>query len=491
MSLKVFPNSLEFEDNKFDMSLDALDRFVKSVLLGRNKNHKRRMVEKLQNYVEMYELLEDHFQNQISTRKIQVPDEIWLRIMTFLNYKDVFLNVSLASKHFYNLTHDSSIVKSIKLKKIEDQTKLKHKLQVLKRSKNIRHVDITNVDQSTNIQLEQVLKCNPKLKALNFYAPEGKDQYGCTFFEKFDEKKLPEKTKEMIKKYANQIETLEFDGISQELLSKEEYVALTNIPNLKCFKVVYPTYPFSSEEVLTPLAFDCKKLECITLRRLFKLKFVSSAFDGFFHERQNTLKRLRMVHLELLNENIFRNLSLCQNIEQLELEGCFMTYESLHSISQLPNLKTLKCGMITYAILEIANWPKLERFWKGNRYGCKSDAFLEEKFTDKCLKSLISNSPNIKSIHFDYPSVCNFSNKFLFEMCKETNVCISFGSQKYFEYSEYKNHIKKSPRQLEMETYICQQDIDVYEKYQNMKNEFSKWLNRDFPFFDCENHTIR
>ena len=55
--------------------------------------------------------------------------------------------------------------------------------------------------------------------------PAGKDQYGCTFFEKFDEKKLPEKTKEMIKKYANQIETLEFDGISQELLSKEEYVA--------------------------------------------------------------------------------------------------------------------------------------------------------------------------------------------------------------------------------------------------------------------------
>ena len=132
MSLKVFPNSFSIEQNNFDWFLNAMDRFVKGVLVGTNKNHKRRMIEKLQNYVEMSELLEDHFQNQISTRKIQVPDEIWLRIMKFLNYKDIFGNVSLVSKHFYNLTHDSSIVKSIKLKKIEDQSMLQHKMQVLK-----------------------------------------------------------------------------------------------------------------------------------------------------------------------------------------------------------------------------------------------------------------------------------------------------------------------------------------------------------------------
>ena len=63
-----------------------------------------------------------------------------------------------------------------------------------------------------------------------------------------------------------------------------------------------------------------------------------------------------MTHFKLLDENIFRNLPLCQNIEQLELVGCFLTYESLHSISQLPNLKTLKSEMITYDVLKIANW---------------------------------------------------------------------------------------------------------------------------------------
>ena len=482
MSLKVFSNSLEFGENDFDWSLNAMDRFVKNVLLGTNKNHWKRMVEKLQNYVEMAELLEDHFQNQISTRKIQVPDEIWLRIMRFLNYKDLFVNVSLVSKHFYNLTNDSSIVKSIKLKKIEDQSMLKHKMEVLKRCRNIRHIDITNVDQSTNNQLEQVLKWNPKLKSLNFYVQKGKDKYGRTFYEKFDEKELPEKTETLIKKYANQIEYLNFDGLSLELLSQEEYLSLTSMSNLKCFKVSADS--FSSYEVLTPLAINCKKLECIDFWDMFDT-FVSSDFDDFFKEKQSTLKRLRMSHFKMLEENIFRNLSLCQYIQQLELVVDFVSYESFSSISQLSTLKTLKIENIPSEVFEFANWPALERLW------IRYDPSETGVFTDKCIKSLISNSPKLKSIYFQDPDECNFSNNFLFETCKETNVCISFGNQNYFKYSEYKSHIKKIPRQLEMEKYICEQDIDVYEKYQNMKNEFSKWLNKGSPFFDCHYHIAK
>ena len=48
MSLKVFPNSFSIEQNNFDWFLNAMDRFVKGVLVGTNKNHKKRMVEKLQ-----------------------------------------------------------------------------------------------------------------------------------------------------------------------------------------------------------------------------------------------------------------------------------------------------------------------------------------------------------------------------------------------------------------------------------------------------------
>ena len=77
-------------------------------------------------------------------------------------------------------------------------------------------------------------------------------------------------------------------------------------------------------------------------------------------------------------------------------------------------------------------------------------------------------------------------------MCKERNIFVSFGPvptfqypKKQREYSGFKADIMKSPRQLEIEIYFCEQDIEVYYKYQNMKNEFSKWLNQDSPWFNC------
>ena len=36
MSLKVFPNSFSIEQNNFDWFLNAMDRFVKGVLVGTN-----------------------------------------------------------------------------------------------------------------------------------------------------------------------------------------------------------------------------------------------------------------------------------------------------------------------------------------------------------------------------------------------------------------------------------------------------------------------
>ena len=107
------------------------------------------------------------------------------------------------------------------------------------------------------------------------------------------------------------------------------------------------------------------------------------------------------------------------------------------------------------------------------------------------IKSLISTSPKLKSIHFDDSNLCNISNECLFEVCKKTNIYISFGYENDFfddsQYPEYKDYIKKSLRQLEMERYFCTQDFEVHDKYQCMKNEFFKWLNKDFSWFNCRN----
>ena len=488
MTLKISPDFLKSCD--FEMALKVMDKFVENVLIGSDKHQKMKLVERFKTYQAFYELLTMKekiiFQNQSNTT-IDVPDEIWLKIMRYLDYKDVFENVSLVNKHFHNLTHDSSVIRSIDLFKTNDETKLHQKMEVLKRSRNITHIAVYDWDQYMKIQLEQVLECNPKLRFLEF------DPKSIKTYNRNENRHLLRKDARIIlKKFANQIEILRFDYMAHALLEKEEYLGLTNMCNLKCFRIKDLYYDFlSSEEVLIPLGLNCKKLECIEFQNLQEFEFVVRAFDKFFQERQNTLKRLNMCHYELLNENIFQNLPLCQKMEELLLMGCFMSYESFYSILKLSSLKTIKIQDIPSELLEIASWPSLERLWIGIEEPFW-EIDQETKFTDNCIKSLLSNSLRLKSIHFYDSDQCDISNEFLFEMCKERNIFVSFGPVPTFrypkrqrEYSGFKADIMKSPRQLEIEIYFCEQDIEVYYKYQNMKNEFSKWLNQDSPWFNC------
>ena len=87
--------------NDFDLKLNIMDKFVKGVLIGNDKHQKSKMVVKLQRYLEMAQLLvrnQGAFQDQIQSKNnknVPLPDEIWLKIMTYLNIKDLFGSVSL------------------------------------------------------------------------------------------------------------------------------------------------------------------------------------------------------------------------------------------------------------------------------------------------------------------------------------------------------------------------------------------------------------
>ena len=42
-------------------------------------------------------------------QKVTLPDELWLKIFSFLKTKDLFLQIALVCNHFNNLTLDGSI----------------------------------------------------------------------------------------------------------------------------------------------------------------------------------------------------------------------------------------------------------------------------------------------------------------------------------------------------------------------------------------------
>ena len=396
--------------------------------------------------------------------------------MTYLKIKDLLGCVSLVNKHFNNLTCDPSAIKHLTLKKIEDKTRLKNAMKVMKHLKNIRSVKVTHCDNSINAQLLQIFKSNGKLNCLNFERE---------FLRSFDYRSMKtfqNETLKIIEKFAIQIEILTFDVVFNKMLDKKMLLETTKMPNLKTFQIKYQkTYSLTAYEVLTPLGLSCKKLESAEIVLVHNFQFDVGAFDTFFEKTQKTLKRLLINHEEPINKNIFNNLSLCKNIEELKLKGCFMTYESFHSISQLPSLKKLKIESIPNDILETANWPSLERLWIQRLFFESS----VKRISDKNIKTLLLNSPNLKSIHFHDIEVCDISNEVLFDISQNTNIFISFGQVKRnikSECLEFKNNLKSNPRQLDMERYFYENNFDVFDKYQDMKNDFANWLDRDISW---------
>ena len=375
--------------NDFDLKLNIMDRFVKGVLIGNDKHQKSKMVVKLQRYLEMAQLLvgnQGEFQDQIQSKNhknVPLPDEIWLKIMTYLNMKDLFGSVSLVNMHFYNLTCDSSAIKCITLKRIYDSTKLENAMKVLKRSKKIKHALVTQCDHSVNVQLDQILKSNENLDCLHF-------QKGSQ--ERLNKNSFHKETFELLKKYSNRFVNLKFDYDFQSILRKDEYLEFTKMPNLKCFQVQDMDFGrLTFQEVLIPLAVNCKKLENIEFRRLYSFEFDSLAFDVLFEGRKETLKRISLVCFSSINQNILRNLFLCQNIEDLILKGRFLIRDTFLSISQLSKLKRLKIDKFPSDLFEFASWPSLERLWIEGPFLDSSTKLV----SDESIRTLISRSPHL------------------------------------------------------------------------------------------------
>ena len=84
-------NYLTFSD--FDQALQVVDNFVKNVLNGPDKIQKKKMVEKLETYYEISQLLMENDQNKKGVQ-IPLPNEIWLKIMNYLDTKDIFGTLS-------------------------------------------------------------------------------------------------------------------------------------------------------------------------------------------------------------------------------------------------------------------------------------------------------------------------------------------------------------------------------------------------------------
>ena len=137
--LEDFENLVEQFFSNADEKANFLQKFEK--LKATNK--RKRLME-----------LEDS-ENDVSSKKLKLeqnvempklPNEIWLKIMSYLPCKDLFGRFALVNKHFHELSLDPSALKHLQIEDIENELQFKNLMKVVKRSKNLKGISVTVFD---------------------------------------------------------------------------------------------------------------------------------------------------------------------------------------------------------------------------------------------------------------------------------------------------------------------------------------------------------
>ena len=391
-----FSESVIFQDTE-ERKIKLYDKFTKILKLKIPENSRKRAIES-----EKGEAAKKRKLNQIKIP--QVPDEIWLKIMNFMGSQTIFANFALVCKKFHRLTLDSGAVKGIKLCNIKSSEKYKNAMKVLKRSKNVDRVQIEYSSTYCSNFITQAFKSNPKLKSLIVNSE-------CRKVEEEDWFKF---TKSIKKVFGKHLEKMALGAID---LNDSQDDIMKEILCQKNLKTLHLSQIYDTNIVinfLNLLPKNCKKLSDVNFSYIIcnDVNRIQLAFDNFFEEAKENLKILkcpRVYHDDGIVfipnsrwEIILKNLSLCQNLEVLEiLDASFISNATFPIISKLPNLKrlTLKAlqnvGNELDTLFQNMNLEKLEYLHIQGLYHLSLEALSNRKPSN--LKEIwISTGMNLK-----------------------------------------------------------------------------------------------
>ena len=400
MEPKSNPEFVIVYQNGFDRAIHNFEKFAREVFNGSNENEKEKLHKKLEQFTTFKEYYikkheSEKFENMLehsrkrqmispkylcskrkkvdSSKLFQMPSEIWLKIMSYLTTSDLLKRFNLVCKHFNSLSLDTSAIKFIPLRDIENREFYHQAITVLKRCKVLCEVDIYCCAYMKDL-ISHALKSNAGLKKLKI---EGKtvsvknfknlkiwqglqslelvstEMENVTLLEVAKIKTL----KSLKMKNCNQIDTFRRTEISKDFVRAlnenckqfEELdieflddVDVQEIAKLKSFKFSFGG--LSAEQIKT-LA-QCDKLETINL--CFSDKDNSKLaleLNNLFLKHKSSLKHIKISNVSKQSQSnisFLDNLTLCENLEIIvaRLDG-FINSDSL-KIFQLHGLKKLK-----------------------------------------------------------------------------------------------------------------------------------------------------
>ena len=136
----------------------------------------------LQRYENFKETCEIGPEYDVSSKKLKLekrvamPNEIWMKIMTYLPCKEFFGSFALVNKHFHELTLDPSALKYLQVGDIKHDWHLENLLKVIERSKKLKEVEVVagtefyhgkkSVEEYWKFIVIKTLKINENLESL-------------------------------------------------------------------------------------------------------------------------------------------------------------------------------------------------------------------------------------------------------------------------------------------------------------------------------------
>ena len=514
--MNVTSSNLTLQD--LEIAGKKLHEFALEVFAGNDESLKVKLLEGMKNLTKLQSTVaikrpievvdldsEASEAKRIKLKTVELPNEIWMKILNYLEPKVLFKNLALMNKHFRNLTLDPSAIKFLQVEDNAYNTKKKSKILfknwmiVIKRSKALVELKIkaNRKDLDWNRLIKETLKSNPCLKSLNVsFAIDNKGQIS------------PE-----VMKFARNLQFFQSQNITFDQDFLNEMCKLKSLRKL----IITKSYRSITPEFIEQLAFSQNPIEEIKICSMSvsgSSEKISKAFNTLYREKKSTMKSIDFIctlGVRYYHDGYCRkdgdhticfplpNFNMCKNItrindvlhkhdlemisdlpklEELCLYGASITdatyLEAFHHMN-FSSLKNLILTIHTNYARFIEELSKVQ-FPKLQRLSVTKSNFADDvdmPLSEKSLECLIRNIPTLTSIHLDCKFVSKIFPDFIFRMLRDEGVVIVLDS--YFGGAVYPIHIGRYQKQ--MDKFFEMKGSTIHEKYQFMKNEFAQWWN--------------
>ena len=481
--------------SNLEMSLGNIEKYVKNILDQNNANKKQTLWFHLQKLMNMMYLNERNtkrprevngFESNSKKPKVdpvltRFPDELWMKILTYLPTKDMFGSFALVSKHFNNLTKDSFSIKYLHLKNtnFDDSIEVENIKKILTRSTNLTEFKLIHFEQSSNIcdLIKHVLKSSPRLKTIKVMTYiEAK---ACSFSTE-------------VKKFGKKLEIIDFRSFR---VDQKTLIELTKIETLKSLAISTKHIRTFSPRFINTLAESKNQLEKFELNLMSgeerDINEIRSNINNLLKTKSKTLKSFELSIKEgVCSDNCvpLTNLRLCQN---LELFYGYLHPHDFAYLSEVPNLKTFIfdgiCSLLrhqSYEMISLFNQmnmstlkhlsmeyktlyleffntlEKVDFTSLENLYFHPNHEYSKNIINQENLRNIVKNAPNLKIIEFGKNScVSDFTNKYLLKILEERNIFVQFEAPE---------------KQMDFENFLLNHNT-AHQKYQEMKLKFFRW----------------